>query len=61
MTNYTVGSYSLEDVSDGDGTATTLLFGEKAGLSTSLIGQGYDIQMGRGTVWLHFHHRLFRM
>ena len=24
-------SYSLEDVSDGDGTATTLLFAEKAG------------------------------
>ena len=44
MTNNTVGSYSLEDVSDGDGTATTLLFGEKAGVSTSLIGQGYDIQ-----------------
>ena len=28
------GSYSLEDVADGDGTATTLLFAERSGSST---------------------------
>jgi len=38
MANNYSTSYSLEDVSDGDGTATTLLFGEKA------MGPGYDIQ-----------------
>lgn len=37
VNNYTT-SYSLEDVADGDGTATTLLYGEKA------VGSDFEVQ-----------------
>lgn len=48
MANNYTESYSLEDVSDGDGTATTLLFGEKAGVSTAAAGKGFEIQKAWG-------------
>ena len=38
MVDGTTDSYSLEDVADGDGTATTLLFAEKA------MGDNFDFQ-----------------
>ena len=38
MTNNYTTSYSLEDVADGDGTATTLLYGEKA------VGVDFEFQ-----------------
>ena len=58
MTN-TVGfstRYSLSDVSDGDGTATTLLFGEKAAVKTKASGIIHP-QMWDYQVMVYIHHR----